>query len=191
MSASASPVCGIVLAAGAGTRYGMPKALARTAEGVPWLHAVCAALRDGGCDSVFVVLGARADEAAALVPEGARVVEARDWADGLSASLRAGLDAAAGSGAEAAVIAPVDMPGLPASVVTRLLTSVTLAPDVLARATYDGQPGHPALIGRTHWARIAATVSGDRGAAAYLRTHPPVAVPCSDLFSGADRDTPA
>ena len=51
----------MLLAAGAGTRYGMPKALA---EGGAWLRSGVAALRDGGCDEVVVVL------AAALVDAG-------------------------------------------------------------------------------------------------------------------------
>ena len=45
-----------MLAAGAGTRAGGPKALRRDADGVPWLHLAVAALRGGGCDPVLVVL---------------------------------------------------------------------------------------------------------------------------------------
>ena len=91
----AGRICGIVLAAGAGTRFGGPKALARTPEGEPWIARAARALRDGGCDEVVVVLGAGADAAALLVPDGTRVVIAADWAGGLSHSLRAGLAAAA------------------------------------------------------------------------------------------------
>ncbi|WP_157602283.1 NTP transferase domain-containing protein, partial [Promicromonospora kroppenstedtii] len=57
---------GIVLAAGAGSRFGMPKALARSDGGTPWLELACQALVDGGCADVVVVLGARADEAERL-----------------------------------------------------------------------------------------------------------------------------
>ena len=58
---------GLLLAAGAGTRMGRPKALVLDDEGRPWLHRAIDALRDGGCDHVIVVLGARAEEAARLL----------------------------------------------------------------------------------------------------------------------------
>ncbi len=68
------PLCGLVLAAGAGTRYGGPKALARTADGTPWLALAAGALRDGGCVDVLVALGAQAAEARPLVPDGAEAL---------------------------------------------------------------------------------------------------------------------
>src|SRR5262245_65694985 len=74
---------GVLLAAGAGTRYGMPKVLADDGR---WLRACVAALADGGCDDVVVVLGA----AEVDVPAPARAVIAEDWETGLSASVRAG-----------------------------------------------------------------------------------------------------
>lgn len=96
-----------MLAAGAGSRFGGPKALARTADGEPWVARAVHVLLDGGCDRVVVVLGAGADAARGLVPDDARVsvVVADDWASGVSASLRAGLVACGGeaAGTDAAV----------------------------------------------------------------------------------------
>jgi CTP:molybdopterin cytidylyltransferase MocA len=63
--------------------------------------------------------------------------------------------------------------------------------DVLARAAYDGTPGHPVLIGRDHWAGVIATSTGDRGARDYLKRREVVLVECSDLATGRDVDTPA
>ncbi|WP_316296356.1 NTP transferase domain-containing protein, partial [Clavibacter michiganensis] len=60
-------IAGVVLAAGAGTRYGGPKALATHPDGTPWLATAIRALADAGCSPVLVVLGARADEAEALL----------------------------------------------------------------------------------------------------------------------------
>ena len=86
-------VSGLVLAAGAGTRAGGPKALRRDEAGSPWLQLAVTALRAGGCADVTVVLGAGAAEARSLVPDDVAVVVADDWQQGLSASLRAGLRA--------------------------------------------------------------------------------------------------
>lgn len=184
----AAHICGIVLAAGAGTRFGGPKALARTVDGRPWLHLAVEALRRGGCDDVVVVLGAGADAAGALVPDGARSVVAPDWADGLSRSLRAGL-AAAGD-AEAVVIVPVDTPELAAAAVARVVGAAADSGVALVRAEYGGRPGHPVMVGSAHWPALAGELSGDVGAGPFLARHGAVAVECADLWSGRDHDRP-
>lgn len=182
------PPAGLVLAAGAGRRFGGPKALARDPGGVPWVEKVVRALRDGGCDPVVVVLGAAADEAGRLVPPGVRIVRADAWNEGVSASLRAGLEAVASTSSPAVVVVPVDTPELPVAAVARL---VALAhPVALASATYGGAPGHPVLLGRAHWASLVAEAQGDVGARPYLRAQGAAAVDCGDLWSGADRDEP-
>ncbi len=61
---------------------------------------------------------------------------------------------------------------------------------VLARAAYEGRPGHPVLIGRDHWAGAREAAVGDRGARDYFETHPPVLIECGDLATGRDVDTP-
>ncbi|MFN2497196.1 MAG: NTP transferase domain-containing protein [Pseudonocardiaceae bacterium] len=167
----------------------MPKALV---EGGAWVRRAVAALTDGGCDPVLVVLGAAGDQAAPLVPDTAVTVLAPDWAEGMGASLRAGLTALAGSAGpqvQAALVHLIDLPDVDASVVGRL---VALAgPTVVARAVFDGQPGHPVLLGRQHWAAVAASASGDRGARDWLAARTDlILVDCSDLASGMDVDRP-
>jgi CTP:molybdopterin cytidylyltransferase MocA len=177
-------VTGIVLAAGAGTRAGGPKALRIDDDGTPWLHRAVAALRDGGCDDVVVVLGAEAGRARALTPAGARIVEAPGWADGLSASLATGLGAATG---DAAVVTLVDLHRMPAEAVARILAAPVDAAS-LRRATYGGRPGHPVLLGRDHWAAAAASAEGDRGAGRYLQAQGAEPVELSGLWDGDDDD---
>lgn len=177
---------GLVLAAGAGRRFGGPKVLASDADGTPWVVKAVEALRGGGCEPVIVVLGAGADEASPLVPLGVRIVRTDGWAEGVAASLRAGLDAMASTVSPAVVVVPVDTPELPATAVARLASLASV--DGLAFATYDGAPGHPVLIGRGHWSALAAAATGDIGARPYLRAHGAEAVECGDLWSGADRD---
>lgn len=179
-------VCGIVLAAGAGTRYGRPKALARDDEGTPWVARAVDTLSRAGCAPVFVVLGARRHDAAELVPPAATIVEATQWADGLSASVRAGLDAASATAATAALIVPVDVPELTASACARVMA--VSAPDVVRQAVYAGQAGHPVLIGRAHWPQLSRQLHGDRGARSYVRAHGATPVECGDLWHGRDVD---
>lgn len=176
-----------MLAAGAGTRAGGPKALRRGADGVPWLHLSVSALRAGGCDPVLVVLGAEAEAARALVPAEGDVVVADDWADGLSASLTAGLRAL---DADAAVVTLVDLHGLPAEAVARILES-PVDTTTLRRAIYAGRPGHPVLLGRDHWTAAAASAEGDRGAGRYLKAQGAELVELSGLWDGEDDDDPA
>lgn len=167
----------------------MPKALVRHG-GELFVERAARALHDGGCVPVVVVLGASAAEvrAAASLP-GSSLVDNPEWTTGMGSSLRAGLAAVASSGADAVVVLPVDTPGVTAEAVRRF---VSLAgPDALARATYDGTPGHPVLIGRARWADVAASVTGDAGAREYLAAHPPLAVPCEDVATGADVDHPS
>ena len=181
---------GLLLAAGSGTRMGTPKALVVGPDGAPWLAHGIASLLDGGCDGVTVVLGAAAAEAVTLVPPGpVTTVVAADWADGMSASLRAGLAALAAGDAEAAVVTLVDLPDVCSAVVRRV---VDLGTDtgVLTRATYDGRPGHPVLLGRDHWAGVAEAATGDAGARDYLAQHKVSEVECGDLATGRDVDTP-
>ncbi|MWJ83815.1 nucleotidyltransferase family protein, partial [Clavibacter michiganensis] len=145
-------IAGVVLAAGAGTRYGGPKALATHPDGTPWLATAIRALADAGCSPVLVVLGARADEAEALLttlPESAHalVVRADDWALGMSASLRAALRAAAALDPPpvALAVVPVDVPDLDAATVRRVLDAGPADPVTLRQAVFRGRPGHPAL----------------------------------------------
>lgn len=181
---------GLLLAAGQGSRFGMPKALA-THRGAALVTRAVDVLLDGGCDPVVVVLGARAEEARPLVPGGARVVVADDWAEGMGASLRAGLRALADVDPppDAALVHLVDLPDVGADVVARMRAEAST--DVVARAAYAGAPGHPVLFGRRWWAEIAAQAAGDRGARDWLRARDDVRlVDCDDIGGGRDADTP-
>ncbi|WP_374454823.1 NTP transferase domain-containing protein [Nocardioides sp.] len=176
---------GLLLAAGAGARFGGPKALARDDDGTSWLLRSVQALRP--CAEIVVVLGAGAEQAAALLPMSVSRIRAEDWAEGMGASLRAGLLALATTDHDAALVSLVDLPDVDAAVVARLLDAAD-GRGVLARAAYDGVPGHPVLIGRDHWDGVVAAAVGDRGARDYLAAHEVALVECGDLATGADVD---
>jgi CTP:molybdopterin cytidylyltransferase MocA len=173
---------GVLLAAGAGRRYGKPKVLV---DG--WLDIAVGALREGGCADIVLVLGA----AEAATPLGVTAITASRWYEGLSASLRAGLAQADRMNADYAVLHVIDTPDVGPAVVARVLDRATASRSGLARAYFGDRPGHPVVVARRHWPELMAQISGDRGAAEYLRSRRDVEiVDCSDLAGGQDIDAP-
>lgn len=189
----ARAVAGLLLAAGGGRRLGgRPKALLPH-RGRPLVEHAVRVLREGGCATVHVVLGARADDvrARATLP-GCVLVDNPDWEQGMGSSLRAGLGSLAGTGARAALVSLVDQPGIGPEAVARVLAAYE-GEESLASAAYDGVRGHPVLFGAAHWEDIAATATGDRGARAYLKEHRTALalVECGDVARPFDIDTAA
>src|SRR3954447_10631321 len=139
---------------------GRPKALVRDADGTSWLQRAVEVLLDGGCNGVTVVLGAGADEAVSLLDGlGVDVVVAHDWDEGMSASLRSGLESLMGSDAEAAVVTLVDLPDLTAAVVRRVLSERGGVRAVAVGARGSGAPRRcvaprPAPVTRWSWAGL-------------------------------------
>jgi len=167
---------------------GGPKALVEL-EGEPLVRRALRVLAEGGAAPLTVVVGAEAARVSAVVGGSARVVEAADWAEGMGASLRAGLAALEPTAADAAVVHLVDLPGVTSEAVARLVALG--APEALARASYGGAPAHPVLLGRAHWPAVRESAVGDAGARAYLRGRPDVVlVECGDVAGPDDVDTP-
>jgi CTP:molybdopterin cytidylyltransferase MocA len=170
---------------------GRPKALVELA-GEPLVVRALRVLRDGGCTPLVVVIGAAADEVRALIPGDVQVVTEPGWAEGMGASLRAGLHALSelDPRPDAALIHLVDLPGVTAAAVARLAALST--PDALARAAYSANPAHPVLIGRSRWRAAASAARGDAGARRYLAENPAIElVESADIANPDDVDTPA
>jgi CTP:molybdopterin cytidylyltransferase MocA len=169
---------------------GRPKALVALG-GEPLVRRAVRVLADGGCAPLLVVLGAAAEEVEQLLPGGTRAVVAGDWAEGMGASLRAGLAAVErlNPAPDAVLVHLVDLPGVTAAAVARL--AARTGPDALVRASYDARPAHPVLLGRAHWPGVRAAATGDSGARAYLSGHPDLKlIECGDLAVPDDVDTP-
>jgi molybdenum cofactor cytidylyltransferase len=192
------PIAVIVLAAGAGRRFGGAKLLA------PWRGGV---LIDGALRSAFaapasevmVATGARGQEVAHAVHDFAgraghaerlKIVEVADWDSGLSASLKAAV-AALAPGTSAAFVFLADMPLIPDAIPLALASALT-EDHAAAIPEVDGELGHPVLLRAELFGRVAE-LNGDRGARKLLEGLGSrlVRVPTSDRNVLLDVDTPA
>jgi nicotine blue oxidoreductase len=107
----------------------------------------------------------------------------------MGSSLRAGLASVAPlDGVDRVIVTLVDLPGLTGEAVARLVAS----PARIAQASYDGERGHPVLLGREHFEGVSSAAQGDRGARDYLRAHADevTLVEVGDVASGEDLDVP-
>ena len=158
----------VVLAAGAATRFGSPKQRLL-------LPSVLAALRQATIDAIVVVGGAHELE----TEPGVAYVRCAEWELGPGASLRCGLTALAAD-VEAAVVVLADGPGLAPAAVARVLEAWRGGAGDVVAASYEGNRGHPLVVGRGAWNDVA-----DEG----LRGRRAVLVPCDDLGWPGDVDT--
>lgn len=180
-------VAGLVLAAGAGRRFGRPKALIEL-DGELLVERAANTLCDAGCSPVHVVLGAAATE----VHERAELsrfttITNEQWSTGMASSLQCGLSSLP-EDVDAVVVSLVDQPWIGADVVKRLMEQ----DGAVVVATYDGRRRNPVLLRREVWTAVADAAHDDVGARAYITRHPDevTGVECADLGSPADIDTP-
>ena len=177
---------GLILAAGAGTRFGSTKQLAEL-HGRPLLeHAIEAMLAVPALDRVVVVLGHDADEIRARVRFGAaETVVCEQWEQGQAFSLRTGIAALAD--ADVVVITLGDQPFITPQVIAGALERLDGYDAV--RTTYEGRPGHPVVIGRRVMDAVGE-LEGDVGARELLARFRVRTWEAGNLCSAADIDTP-
>ena len=162
----------IVLAAGSSERLGTPKQLVDL-SGRPLLEQVVADVTTWPVDEVVVVLGASADAILDAIDFGEVTVAINDdWAEGLSSSLRVGLDILTRDPKwERVLLALGDQPGIPETVPHRLIAAAAESQRPAVIPVYRYEWGYPVLFDRSLWPRLM-TLDGDAGAAALLRAHP-------------------
>jgi molybdenum cofactor cytidylyltransferase len=184
-------VAALVLAAGASTRFGSPKALARL-DGAPILEHVLDAIREAGIDDIVVVLGNAADEIEAGI----------DWLDErlvrnpdpreLSTSLQVGFDAIASvdEPPQAVLVTLGDQPRTRADVIRALIVASRASPlPVIVPRYADGGGANPVLIRREAFDIVDET-SGDRGLGPVLETRPELLLEVPVGGTNPDVDTP-
>ena len=187
-------VVALVLAAGNSTRFGSNKLLAPL-DGRPVLQHTLDAVAAARMDEVVVVLGAEAAAVeAAIAWRGERRIRNERPEDGISSSIRLGLDAAVEvPGADAVLIVLGDQPALRPGVI-RAVLAVAESPGAAAaffvRPRYADDPApNPVLVRRTAWS-LAAGLDGDWGLGPLLANQPDRIVEVPVEGANPDVDTP-
>ena len=175
------PVYAIVLAAGQSRRFGSDKLLA-PARGAPLLAHVLrsvsqAIARGGVLAGGLVVLPPDTPGREVLVRAASlEYAFTAGSVEGVSQSLRAGLDALAARhpDAQGALIFPGDQPEVSQDVVAALMGAWSGGSTPVIRPRYKAEPetpGHPVLLDRSVWPR-ATELQGDTGFVQLFRAHP-------------------
>lgn len=178
----------LVLAAGAGSRFGGAKLLALV-EGEPMLQRaarLAAALTPG---AAFVVLGCERERLRVALPADVHAIYHAAWAEGLGSSLAAGIRALP-THIDGALVLLADQVALTAASLQPLLACWRLAPERVVCAQYGGGPGVPAIFPRRLFATLAA-LHGDRGAKPLLLAETDATTQLPLPEAAIDIDTPA
>ncbi|MFN8073166.1 MAG: nucleotidyltransferase family protein [Mycobacterium sp.] len=182
----AERIGGVLLAAGAGKRYGADK-LAVVLNGETMLWRAAAAMLGAGLDPVVAVVAAGSDRP---VPDRVRTVVNERSLEGVATSVRAGLTALQNTPEiAAAVIAPADQPWCGEPVYRRIVDTYRHSGRSVIVATFGGALRNPVLLAREQWG-LAERIRGDIGLSAVVRGLSPLTVECGDVGSVTDIDTP-
>jgi molybdenum cofactor cytidylyltransferase len=142
----------IVLAAGASSRMGRPKANLPLENGDTFLSRIVKTFHRAGIDDVVVVVGFDADiiiESFVRTGEVARLIENPDPASGQVSSLVRGLNAIDRPGIAAALVTLVDVPLVSADTVRAVVNRYRQTRAPVVRPVRGSEHGHPVIIDRT------------------------------------------
>lgn len=185
-------VAAIVLAAGRSSRMGGPNKLLAEIGGRPLVRIVAEAALASRARPVIVVTGHQRERVeAALAGLDVVLVHNPAYADGLSASLKAGI-AAVPPAADGAIICLGDMPQVEALLIDRLLAAFDPERGALvAVPTIGGKRGNPVVWSRRFFSDLS-TLTGDVGARGLIASYPEavVEVATTDDAAFTDVDTP-
>ncbi len=170
---------------------GSPKQLLRVA-GTTLVRRSAEVALASRCAGVYVVVGAEAEAVRRELSElRLEVVENQRWERGLAGSIRVGIEAvrAAADGFDAAILAPVDQPGVQPALLDRLIQVFEDGEREIVASAYSDTVGAPALFSRRHFAELAA-LRGDRGAKSVLQAREAEVARVPFPEGAIDLDTP-
>jgi molybdenum cofactor cytidylyltransferase len=183
------PVAGVVLAAGASTRFGRNKLLLQLGGESLARRAAKAAL-EGGLDPVVVVLGHEADRIGQeLLGLPVRTIVNPDYALGMNTSVRAGVEAVPEEAA-AVVVLLADMPFVTGDMITRLVQAYRQTRAPLVASDYEGVHAPPTLYARPLFPELGGP-GGDGRGRRVVKRHAEEAVRVtwpSDRLADVDRE---
>jgi len=160
----------VILAAGQSKRLGEPKQLLPL-EGRSLLRRTVEAALASRCRQIAVVIGAvaeRMEEELAGSP--VRIVMNDQWTEGLSTSVRVGLEALEEE-VDSVIFVPCDQPALDAAMLDSLVAAHEKSAKPIVVSAYGGAWGAPMLVARRLWPELKA-LQGDRGAQPVAYAHP-------------------
>ena len=163
---SSERVAGLLLAAGASTRMGRPKQLLPFAEGTLLENILEEALKSD-LDKIILVLGHKSGEIKralgdALENPKLRVIENRQYHQGISSSILAGLSAVEKTH-DHVLILLADMPHIHVRLINRLIQHYRRSHLQLGAVKMKGRRSHPVIIGRRFYPQLHK-LTGDSGA---------------------------
>jgi len=182
-------ISALVLAAGAGRRFGNESKLLQPLEGRAIVRWAVNSMNMAGIDDVIVVVAPEHDAiAGALEGSGARLVVNPHAEDGMGTSLAVGV-AALSEGTEAVLITLGDIPRLSPAVITAVVARFRPGAIDIVIPEYRGVGGHPVLFARPRFPELLR-LRGDEGARGILgRARDRVAVVAVNEPAPADVDT--
>lgn len=191
-SVDAQPKIGVViLAAGASTRMGRPKQLLLH-RGQTLLRRAVETTLASRCRPVVVVIGAHADQVKQELEHlPVLVAENRNWEEGMSSSIRSGLEKLVADAGEidGAVIMLCDQPFVTTAVIDELVDQRRETGKLIIASAYQDIRGVPALFGKELFEEIAG-LEGNEGAKQLIAKHPEEVATVCFPEAVVDVDTP-
>ncbi len=174
----------VILGAGAGTRFGEPKATAEWRPGVRFLDAVVETARWAGADPIVAAVGP-----GVRVPDGARAVVNADAKGEQLVSLRLALAQLTNAVVEGALVWPVDHPAVRVESVFAVLDAARRTGALIVLPTFEGKRGHPAWFHRDVWRELVTVKDGGARAVVHANPGRVLEVPVHDAGVLRDIDT--
>lgn len=186
-----SDVFAVILAAGAGTRMGRPKALVRVG-GRTFLETTIQTIYEAGLTNLAVVLGHGADEIEKAHDLGPLIsIRNPDPSAGPISSIQAALARPEVAGAPAILVHPVDHPLVRAATIRSLTERFAAGNAAIVVPCHEGRGGHPTVFGRSVYPELLGVPRGE-GARTVVRRDPDrvVRLDVSDPGVRLNLDTP-